>query len=278
MTRRVLPPMLAVATLLTTGCVAKDQLPAPPAINNVAITALDYAFEAPDTIPAGMTAISMLNKGPGFHHVQLVKLDSGKTPKDFADAMKDPTKPPPAWAMFVPGPNPVDPGGTANETIDLAAGNYAIICLVDVPEHKPHFALGMIRPLVVTPSAGPTAAAPTADVSIALSDYAFTISTPLTAGRHMIEVTNSGPQPHELFVLKLTAGKTLDDFGKWMAKPEGPPPGAAMGGISVAMPGAKAWFSVDLTAGDYVLICFVPDGKDGKPHIEHGMVQTFKIG
>ena len=170
------------------------------------------------------------------------------------------------------------PKAKFNETIDLAAGNYAIICLVDIPEHKPHFALGMIRPLVVTQSTGPSAAAPTADVSIALSDYKFIISTPLTAGRHVIEVSNSGPQPHELFVLKLAAGKTLDDFGKWMAKPVGPPPGVAMGGISTGMPGAKAWFSVDLTPGDYALICFVPDAKDGKSHIEHGMVQPFKIG
>jgi hypothetical protein len=26
------------------------------------------------------------------------------------------------------------------------------------------------------------------------------------------------------------------------------------------------------------MICFLPDGKDGKPHHEHGMIQEFEVG
>ena len=33
-----------------------------------------------------------------------------------------------------------------------------------------------------------------------------------------------------------------------------------------------------LTPGDYALICFVPDTKDGKAHLIHGMVKTVKVG
>lgn len=32
-----------------------------------------------------------------------------------------------------------------------------------------------------------------------------------------------------------------------------------------------------VTPGDYGLICFVPDAKDGKPHLVHGMVKTIKV-
>jgi len=31
------------------------------------------------------------------------------------------------------------------------------------------------------------------------------------------------------------------------------------------------------TAGDYALLCFVPDAKDGKPHLAHGMVKQFSV-
>jgi hypothetical protein len=34
---------------------------------------------------------------------------------------------------------------------------------------------------------------------------------------------------------------------------------------------------VNLEPGEYGLICFVPDAKDGKPHIAHGMVTQFTV-
>ena len=44
---------------------------------------------------------------------------------------------------------------------------------------------------------------------------------------------------------------------------------------------AKRAHYIDLTAsftpGDYTLLCFVPDAKDGKPHIAHGMVKNFTV-
>lgn len=42
-------------------------------------------------------------------------------------------------------------------------------------------------------------------------------------------------------------------------------------------PGAEAYFEADLWAGDYVLFCVIP-GPDGRPHIEHGMIQHIRIG
>lgn len=42
-------------------------------------------------------------------------------------------------------------------------------------------------------------------------------------------------------------------------------------------PGSNTYFDVDLTPGEYILICFVPDAKDGKPHVAHGMMQRVTI-
>ncbi len=119
--------------------------------------------------------------------------------------------------------------------------------------------------------------APKADVDVALADYSFTYSTPITAGHHVFAVTNNGPQMHELEIIKLDSGKTAEDFAKWMVKPAGPPPAHAVGGIAPEAPGRTAYFSADFSAGNYVTMCFIPDAKDGKPHFMHGMMLNSKV-
>ena len=78
---------------------------------------------------------------------------------------------------------------------------------------------GMYRRLVVV-SAAPAAVGadePKADVTVTLSDYAFALSAPLSAGTHTIRVENSGPQLHELTIERLEPGKTLADWQQWVA-------------------------------------------------------------
>jgi uncharacterized cupredoxin-like copper-binding protein len=50
-----------------------------------------------------------------------------------------------------------------------------------------------------------------------------------------------------------------------------------MGGVTAIASNDHGTFSVDLPAGDYGLICFVPDAKDGKPHLAHGMTKEIKV-
>jgi hypothetical protein len=229
----------------------------------------------PDTITAGWTTIHLVNDGTQLHHLQLVRLDSGKTSQDLAAALKNPG-PPPAWAAFVGGANAPDPKSEATTTVDLKAGNYAVLCLVDLGDHIPHFAKGMVHPLTVTASTTPSTE-PTNDASIALGDYTFTFDHPLTAGKHMVKVTNKGPQPHEVELVRFADGKSMKDLGAWIQKMDGPPPASAIGGVPAIMPGSASYVSLDLAPGNYAVICFIPDMKDGKAHLEHGMVKEFKV-
>ena len=43
-------------------------------------------------------------------------------------------------------------------------------------------------------------------------------------------------------------------------------------------PGKENTLLLTLSAGNYALICFAPDTKDGKPHAAHGMIYNFKVG
>ena len=100
----------------------------------------------------------------------------------------------------------------------------------------------------------------------------------LTAGKHTIKVLDNGPQEHEVEIVRLAPGKTMKDFGAWAVKKEGPPPASALGGVvGISKAAGANYFDVDLTPGNYALLCFIPDAKDGKAHIEHGMVKEFRV-
>lgn len=295
---RSIPP-LAVAGLAVLACTAREtghsadttsvKAPSAQALgaapNVVTITATDYRFDAPASIPAGFTTIRIVNQGKMLHHAALVRLTDGKTVADLGKALEKPG-PFPAWAIMAGGPNSPRPdGGSSEVTLSLVAGSYAILCFVPDPGGVPHFAKGMMVPLTVTPAAGASAMAPTADVTVSLADYSFSPSAALTAGKHTIAVVNDGPQPHELVLVKLAPGKTAEDMASWVGKlegpaskaPPGPPPGEPLGGVSPMVQGDTAYFPVDLTPGDYGLFCFLPDKSDGKPHAEHGMIKEFKV-
>jgi hypothetical protein len=182
------------------------------------------------------------------------------------------------WAVPYGGVNPGTPGGGETSAMQvMEPGNYAVVCFVPGPDKVPHIAKGMMRPLTVTPAANANMTEPTADVTMTLSDYTFTLSKPLAAGKQLIKVENAATQPHEVVLVQLGPGKTIEDVGKWEEEMKGPPPGKTMGGVPAIVKGKNAYFEVNLAPGNYGLICFVLDVKDGKPHYAHGMAQGFKI-
>jgi hypothetical protein len=247
-----------------------------PSLPTVTLVADDYSITSPDTLQAGAVTLKLVNKGKEFHHVWVARLEAGKTVEDLLAAMKTPG-PLPAWVREMGGPNAPAPGGESNATLTLTPGSYFVACVIPGPDGVPHVMKGMIRPLTVVKAAKP-AADPVGDVTMTLLDYSFTLSGPLTPGKHLIEVRNNGAQPHEIELVRLAPGKTVQEALAWLHKPEGTPPGLPLGGVAPLGRGGVNWFEVDLEPGKYALICFLPDMKDGKPHFMHGMVQEIEVG
>jgi hypothetical protein len=261
------------------GDSTQSDVAAASAANVVTIKATEYAFDAPAEIPAGLTTFRLVAEGKELHHASLVKLDDGKTFEDFKAAIQK-QGPPPAWMVAMGGPNPPRPGGVSEETQMLEPGNYVIVCFVPSADGVPHVAKGMMRPLTVTPSSAHNAsavAAPVPDLTVKMVDYGFESSKPFTAGRHVIRIENGAAQDHELVLVRLAPGKSVEDVAAWLEKQDGPPPGEPLGGITAIHPGGYGFITADLTPGDYGLLCFVPDAKDGKPHVAHGMMKEFTI-
>ena len=267
-----------ILALALGACARPAQTPGGPTV--VTIVATDFAFAAPETIPSGLTTFKMINQGTEPHQAVVM----GAADKGW-DEIRNATMTPgpiPPWLTFPAAPGVVVGGDSANATSHLEPGNYFIVCFIPSADGTPHVMKGMVRRLVVRP-APPTASAtvtpaPQADVTVTLSDYSFGLSAPLTAGTHTIRVENAGPQLHEIGIEQLAPGKTIADWQQWAAAGmKGMGPARPVGGLVGPDKGKVGWFTVTLTPGKYLLACYVPDAKDNKPHIEHGMVREITV-
>jgi uncharacterized cupredoxin-like copper-binding protein len=244
----------------------------------VIFVAHDYGFTGPDRIPAGVTTMQVVNKGQDLHHIQLLKLQQGKTAEDFHAAMAaDPSRTP-AWVKFVGGPNAVIPGRDSVATMNLTEGDYLLICLIPDKQGVPHVALGMHKPLSVRGVKATLVSEPKAGLAITTADFRFAQSEPIAAGLQTIQVTNRGSMPHEVVVVKLNPGVSAKDFGVAVESgASGPPPGMPIGGIVGLDSGEHGFFTARFEPGNYGLICFFPDPVSGKPHYMHGMTADFIV-
>lgn len=84
----------------------------------VTITTTDFAFQAPDTIPSGAVELRLLNRGPGLHHVWLMRLAPGHRAVDLLSSYRE-GQPLPSWVQEVGGPNVPPLGKPAIVTVGL---------------------------------------------------------------------------------------------------------------------------------------------------------------
>ena len=86
-------------------------------------------------------------------------------------------------------------------------------------------------------------------------------------GHGTFEVFNAADQTHEMTMYKLAEGATLADVQGFFTSetpPAGPPPISPAGGSAAAAPGTSIFVPLDLDAGNYVMVCFVPDAASGQ--------------
>jgi hypothetical protein len=280
------------------ACATEEEVPSQTlaaAPNVVSLTATEYVFDAPDTIPAGWTTFQLANQGQEVHYGHMVRLDSGKTVSDLVEAYAEAIRtsgPRPKWVTRFGGPGGTFPGGTSRVTQYLEPGSYVWICPVEDDGGTPHFTRGEFKLFVVKAAEGAVAdraAGPDASMDIRLMDYSFVPDSLLPAGQHTIRVENAGVEPHDLVMMKLAPGATVEELLAAMNPErarrtdqagEPPPPleslATGMGGIAAIAPGMASFFEADLSAGDYVLLCMAT-APDGRSHIEHGMVKQFRV-
>jgi hypothetical protein len=268
---------LAVITALSGASAPLSIAPPPAPPQAVTVIATDYHFAIPATLSAGPTTFTIVNRGREAHHLQLERLEQGHSLADFLTALKSGGRPP-AWAVDVGGPNAVDPGGRSlAATVELRPGTYAALCIIPGPDGVPHAMKGMAQQFTVRGSRTQTASLAATRDTITLTDYAFELPRDLEAGTHTVTVRNTGTQSHEMVITQPAPGRTAADVAQWAAHMQGPPPAHFLGGVTAIAPGQTNVLSLALTPGRYAFLCFVPDAKDGRPHVAHGMMRDVEI-
>ncbi|MBF6590345.1 MAG: hypothetical protein IVW57_07415 [Ktedonobacterales bacterium] len=286
--RRALLSLLTVLTLAGGLVVPVAQASANrSALHVVLITAKNFTYEVPATIPAGLVEFIFENRGSQTHEAQFFRLKSGATESKLITALGKPDiKPTLAIAAGAGGAASVLPGGRQDVILSLRPGRYVAACFEAGSDNIPHFLKGMHKSFVVTSNARAASdnddallnGAPRADSVVVLRDYQLRLPAVISRDRPlMLRVRNNGPQTHQMEITKLNAGKTLKDYLRALQSSSGTPPGKAAGGIDALAPFTSGWVELRLAPGNYVAACFVPDIKTNKPHAEMGMVAAFTV-
>jgi hypothetical protein len=283
--------------------VAQDATPAAADVSaypEVVYVGAEYSFTGPAEIPGGLTRVTLQNDGAMDHHAMFFRFNDGKSMADLPAAAAAGLGGLFAIGASVGGPGSVGGGQKSTVVMDLAAGNYVILCVIPDEDGVPHAMKGMLLPLTVTDPAG-AATAPVAGGTIEMADFHFEgLPEQVTAGQQVWNVVNAGEQLHELVINQLSPGVTYDQIEAiFLAPPEASPvagmeetamagmeasPAGAMGppfvavtGVAPISPGMSNWIVADLVAGEYFAICFVPDPATGAPHFALGMIQRFTV-
>jgi hypothetical protein len=248
------------------------------------VTLTGAGFEvSPAEVGAGWTLITFQNELPedNFNSADLMLLPPDATVESVMGEVAQET--PPAWVyetVWAGGPAGLG-GTTSRAVVNLTAGDWLVWSAGE--SYQP-------ATLTVTEANGASPVAPdlTPDVSVTLQEYAFVgLDEPVPAGASLWEITNkSEAQPHVMVLFALPDGVTAKQLvAAFTAMLTGGPAEDAVdlesvrpaGGAGNLSAGQTTWLDVDLAAGTYGAVCFVPDKELGAPHAMLGMATTFAV-
>lgn len=251
------------------------------------ITATDYAFLAPASVPAGWVPIRFTNEGAEPHFVFISRLPEGRTVDDY-EASILPTfdgawravrddgasveaalgqlqSALPEWyggVHMIGGPGYLSPGRTSETVIRLEPGSYVLECYMKTADGRIHYMEGMVRPLEVVAGDG-IGSPPKADVQVTLTNQGVSLDGAIAPGRVTFAV-HAAQNPevgfgHSAHLARLAPDTEVGDVVSWVnwftaRGMSAPAPAEFVGGVHFMPEGATAFFTADLEPGRYLLI------------------------
>lgn len=279
----------------------QNRIPNDPGL--VEVSALDFKFEAPDSIPSGWTTFRFKNKGTQEHFFYTYRLPDNKTYEEFlkeamgpfgsvwneyASGKIDRTEAENKMGAEIPGwffteltpsggPALTEAGETAQTTVKMIPGTYVVECYVKAPDGSWHTELGMQQKLTVTKDSTGTVP-PTADAELTLSNYRIATNGTLTTGQQTIAVhikeNPEGFMLHDINLFRLNDSTEVTQIVDWMdwmdlEQFRAPAPAYSLGGVEHLAAGMTGYITVDLQPGNYA---WISEGYGSR-----GMVQTFTV-
>lgn len=304
-----LPKLIVIAgcsAALLSGCDNQDEAPGPHVFD---VTAVGLTLQGPSEVPEGWTTVRFVNQSGMIHLAMFdvppdgvdamqMKREVVKPFQDYLDAliegndegMQTALGTFPSWMSelyYFGGPGLLSSGYTSEATVNLKPGLYVLECYVKTNgvwhTYNPNpDQLGMVLEIKVTESDAPTSPPPH-DATLAIRNDKLELTEgTLKPGINQIKVEFIEQQAFEnllgndVHVVKLNEDEDLTRASEWMdwRKPEGlqtPSPVTFLGGLNDMPEGSVAYFTVDLSSGDFAFITESPDP------INQGLVLRFSI-
>jgi len=269
--------------------------------NVVKVIARDFNFEVVDEIPSGWTTFQFDNLGHAEHFFLLnllpdtisfetyhndvtrpfdVVFDSLKAGKSKAEAIGMLIEMIPEWyftsVKSMGGIGIIDAGKTAQVTLKLVPGTYAMECYIK-EQGVFHTALGMIRSITVREDVSPLEP-PKADIDITLTNYKIETKGEVKTGKNTIAVHfKEHPElgmGNDVHLIRMNDTTDIDEVILWLdwmniKGLESPAPVEFLGGTQEMPVGYTSYFTVELEPGNYAWISESSAAK--------GMVEMFTV-
>lgn len=275
--------------------------------SEVSIISRGMTFELPKKIKSGWQKLNYENRSGDTHFLVLEKLPAGKHIEDsekevvpvFVDAMnlinKGNTEQGfkkfeelPEWFFnlkFLGGVGLVSPGNTARTTLNLEPGNYLVECYVKMPDGTFHSAMGMLEEIEVLQTKTNNIEPQAENIINISTEGGISLENQPATGLQKFKVNFLDQQAygnfvgHDVSLVRYQSEKDLKVLNDWMnwvgvnsfisPSPENL---EFLGGVQEMPEGSVAYFSADLTPGNYALVAEIPDPASNK------MLITFEIG
>lgn len=268
--------VICVYNALLAGLFVACQSAPPQAARSLPEVVIEVAadgLKVPAEMPAGIVAVTYRNSTDAPASPGLGWLKPGHTIAEFEQALGNDDFPAIIGMANTPGSASLQPGESERQTYDVPEGE---VLVVNFPDNAPP----QMETSVATGRSA--ASAPTAAVKATLSEFSFTLPSEIPAGAQLWEISNTGEQWHHLVVLKLNEGTTIEELiamSNSQQEPEGPPPFEEVAYFGEISGGTTAWVTLDIPAGDYHAVCFLPNTADEqmRSHLSHGMLRAIKV-
>ena len=285
---RVLAPMVLLLLSLGVVVACGPQIAASPSSTSTAVSwqqgsiptmnikAMDYSYNQPATVQAGLVDIHYMNNGGQPHQATIVRLNHGVTYDQFHSMLLKQGEAALNLSTPVVGPGAVLLGQSQDVVLNLSAGHYASVCFFRGQDNVSHYMRGMMQSFTVVGTSAPAQRLQAAS-TILLRDFSYVLPSTMKAGPTVVQVTNQGSQPHEVTLLRLVPGKRVQDVIAFYQKPAGQRPFTNAGGLTPLAPGSTAWLKLQLAPGSYLAVCLVTDPISHKRHVMLGMIGQFTV-
>ncbi|MDX1522444.1 MAG: hypothetical protein R3264_12530 [Anaerolineae bacterium] len=227
----------------------------------------------PEELPGGIVSLTFNNKTDAEHMPILARFNEGVTVEQFDTALAG-DDPMAAFALVHwLGGTSLTPKTEHQMVYDLVAGQHV---LIDFGEQGPQTAYFKVT------GDQSSQIAPKAAITAELKDFTVILPDKIKAGSQTWHIENSGNQWHEMQIVKLNEGITVQaaiDFMSQGPTPDGPPPFETVAFVAPLNQGEEVWTDFNLEPGEYTIICALPDltGSEEHSHAHLGMVRQLTV-